>query len=58
MFDFDLEIHPHRPMVLTSGIYSCSDIDEFYIVDMTTKMKMDTYSGELGIKQQKFIDDC
>ena len=55
---FDVENLPHRHTVQATGISDFSDIDDLYIVDMAGQIKMDTYTGELGIKQQKFIDDC
>ena len=52
-FDFDAENHPNRLDVAATCIFEDLDID-----NMTNHIKMDTYSGELGNKQQKFIDEC
>ena len=52
-FDFDPENHPHRVAVAARGIF-----EDLHIDDMTNHIKMDTYSGELGNKRHRFIDDC
>ena len=59
-FDFDSDVgtHPHRLVVAAIGISCPSDIDYMHNTSMAFHIKMETYSGELGIKQQKFIDDC
>ena len=57
-FKFCSETHPHHPVVAATRTSCLNDIDFLHGTNMAHHIKMDTYSGELGIEQQKFIDEC
>ena len=57
-FEFGSETHPHHLVVAARGMCCQNDIDFLQSTGMAQHIKMDTYSGELGIRRQKIIDDC